>query len=991
MNSLRLAAGGMIDRSSPLTFHWDNRRLEGFKGDTLASALLANGETVVARSFKYHRPRGVMSAGCEEAGALATVGEGAFADPNVTMTTQELYDGLVARGQNAWPSVRWDIGAVLGVFGRFLSAGFYYKTFMGLPPFETGRGTGAWMFYEKFIRRSAGLGTVSRSSDPDRYEHDNLYCDVLVVGGGISGIAAALTAAKEGLDVVLAEQDFNVGGDLLNQRSSNQGASHRCHLQSLNDAGVRVMLRTTAFGLYENGVVGLLERRQPSLKASLRQKLYTLRAKHIVLACGAIERPLAFGNNDRPGIMSASGGRAYANRYAVLPGRAVVVATNNSSAYQTAIDLADAGASVTLLDTRRNVEPALADMLKSRNIALHMSTGPCNVQGRQRIRAVELAHRDEDRWTRKNTIPCDSLLVSGGWSPVVHLQSQRGGRPVWDDMRQCFLPDASVEGITFVGAAAGHLIGTDCETSGHAAGEAIAGKIKRSGSTVQPTPLRDPPVKTDPTLLVEPNNPKKAFVDPLNDVTVSDIRLARQEGFVSVEHLKRYTTLGMGNDQGKVGNVIGLAIMAAAQGTSIPDVGTTRFRPPYTPISLGALAGPAIDEHFKLVRRTPMHDWNLGQGTVFTDAGLWQRTWYFPRDRETLSEAHLREAATVRRTVGMCDVTSLGKIAVQGPDSARFLDRVYANAMAKLAVGRARYGIMLRDDGIVMDDGTVWRESEDQFIITTTTTNAGKVMTFLEELLQVRWPDLRVHVTSVTDQWAGFSLAGPLSRDALQACLASGESVSNDACLFMTFFDTKLKSGVSCRIARISFSGELAYEVYVSSSYGGHLAQMLASEVEARGGCQYGLEALGTLRIEKGHVTGAELDGRVTLEDAGLGGMASKKKPFIGSTLRNRPELMKGDRPRLVGIVPMDRTATFNAGSILCLPEKVSGFGEGWVTSVTHSPALGHWIGLGFIKGGHGEWADRIVVAADPLRASAVDVQIVSPQMFDPEGARLHG
>jgi sarcosine oxidase subunit alpha len=486
-----------------------------------------------------------------------------------------------------------------------------------------------------------------------------------------------------------------------------------------------------------------------------------------------------------------------------------------------------------------------------------------------------------------------------------------------------------------------------------------------------------------------PGSRAKAFVDPQHDVTGDDVRLAHQEGFTSVEHLKRYTTLGMATDQGKMGNVIGLALMAEALGREVPAVGTTRFRPPYTPVSIGALAGRNVAGHFKPLRRTPLHDWNLRHGATMTDAGLWHRPWYFAQDGETIAEAYIREAKTVRETVGICDVSSLGKIVVQGPDAAEFLNRVYTNGFAKLPVGRARYGIMLRDDGIVMDDGTTWRLGEADFLMTTTTTNAGKVMVWLEELLQTRWPDLRVHVTSVTDQWAGVSVAGPKAREVLAACLDN--DISNEALSFMGVARVTLSGGIKGLIARISFSGELAYELYVPADHGEAMMEMLWPVARGLEGCLYGLEALGTLRIEKGHVTGAELDGRMTLDDAGLGKMASTTKPFIGNVLRQRPDLMREDRPRLVGVFPKDRSQTFNGGALLCASDRLEGFGEGWITAVTHSPALGHWIGLGYISGGHEAWAGKPVIAADPVRKGNVAVEVVSPHMFDPEGVRMHG
>lgn len=991
MTSSRLSAGGLIDRQTPLTFSWNGIRSKGFKGDTLASALLANGHSIIGRSFKYHRPRGVMSAGVEEAGALVTIGEGSRTDPNVAATSQELFDGLVARGQNAWPSVRWDAGSILGLFGRFFSAGFYYKTFMGLPPFESGKGTRIWMLYEHLIRSSAGMGKIERLPDADRYEQAHLHCDVVVVGGGIAGINAALAADAAGLEVVLVEQDFRLGGDLLSQ-GKTIAASATSLLAELEARRVRIMTRTTAFGLYENCVLGLLEKLSPGSSEKVRQRLWTLKAERVILATGAIERSIAFENNDRPGVMNASAGRTYANRFGVLPGKSLVVATTNSTAYQTAFDLAAVGAEVRILDSRQGGDPAFLEQARSLNIEVHTSSAPFNVLGKNGVTGLDVGAREDGSWVKKASFSCDGILVSGGWSPVIHLQSHLGPRPAWCDNDQCFLPLTDAPGMIVAGSAAGYWSSEECAASGLAAGEQVAfelGKRVRGKALPTRTPMSTSP---DALYLVKGEKTgKKSFVDFLNDVAVADVRLAHQEGFISVEHLKRYTTLGMGSDQGKMGNVIGLATMADLLGKGIPDVGVTRFRPPYTSITLGALAGEIVDGHFKPLRRTPMHDWNLSKGSVMADAGLWHRPWYYPNAGETIQSAYIREATTIRRTVGICDVSSLGKIAVQGPDSATFLDRVYVNSVEKLKVGKTRYCVMLRDDGIVLDDGTAWRESDTDFFVTTTTTNAARVLTFFEELLQVRWPDLRVHVTSVTDQWGGFSVAGPRSRETLQCCLADPEHISNEALPFMGFVETRLKSGVPCRIARISFSGELAYECYVPADYGGHLAEVLSKEVTARDGCCYGLEALGTLRIEKGHVTGAELDGRTTLEDAGLGGMASKKKPFIGSSLKERPELKRADRPKLVGIFPVDDGATFNAGSILCREGSVSGFGEGWITAATYSPALGHWIGLGYISGGYTSWEGHDAVAADPIRNAATKVKIVSPHMFDPSGERMNG
>lgn len=997
MSAKRLLQGGRINRNEVVRFSWDGNGMSGYQGDSLASALLANGETVLGRSFKYHRPRGIMSAGVEESGAMVTVGEGKRRDPNVKATMQELYQGLAASGQNAWPNVRFDLGAVNGLFSRFFSAGFYYKTFMGIPPMEWGKGTGLWMKYEAIIRKAAGMGEASREADPDVYDHAHGFCDLLVVGSGPAGLSAAATAAKAGLDVWLIEQDHMLGGDWLNQVDEKAEKKRLELIAQIEKAGAKIMTRTTAFGLYDYGTAGLLERvtdHMPRADKHLpRHRFWTVRARQTILATGALERQMAFGNNDRPGVMNVSAGRAYLNRYAVLAGRDIVVATNNDSAYQSAAELARAGANVSLLDARTIVPEPLMAQIGEPGVNLHTRSAPLNVRGSRGVNGLDFAVAGNSGWSAHGSESCDLVLVSGGWSPVVHLLSHRGIRPVWNAEQACFVaPDDVSEPIYMAGSADAVWNTEDCITSGQAAAtravKALGVSIRKkaapaSGGWQNPIqPLYEVSVS---------GRHLKSFVDPQHDVTTDDVRLAHREGFVSVEHLKRYTTLGMATDGGKVGNIIGLALMADAQGKEIPEVGTTTFRPPYTPVSIGALKGRNVDEHFRPLRRTPMHDWNIEHGATMTMAGLWHRPWYFARQGEGITEAYIRETENVRKTVGLCDVTSLGKIAIQGPDATEFLNSVYTNPFAKLPIGKARYGIMLRDDGIVMDDGTTWRLSETDYFMTTTTAHAAKVMVFLEELLQARWQHMRVHVTSVSEQWAGSAVAGPKSREVLEACVEDPAVMSNEAFPFMGVIETTLKGGIPVRIARISFSGEMAFEAYVPSDYAAAMMDLLWEAAEPLGGCFYGLEALGALRIEKGHVTGAELDGRVTIDDAGLGKMAATNKSYIGCAMRNRPELMRENRPRLVGIKPKDTSQKFNAGSILCAQNNVSGLGEGWITAVTHSPALGHWIGLGFISSGHEAWQGKAVIAADPVRKGNIEVEIISPHMYDPSGERMYG
>ena len=992
MTSKRLDHCGKVNRDRVVSFTWDNKKLFGYEGDSLASALLANDIKVIGRSFKFHRPRGIMSCGVEESGALVTVGKGNRRDPNVRATTQELYEGLISSGQNAFPSVNFDFGAVTGLLSRFFAAGFYYKTFMGIPPFEWGKGTKIWMLYEKLIRRAAGMGVASRLPDPDQYEHANDFCDLLVVGSGPAGIAAAQEAADKKLDVILVEQEPIIGGDKL---AENNFDSENLKSTLIN-SGVRIMTRTTAFGLYDNCVVGLLERVTDHVFSnndhSPRQRFWTIRAKHIILGTGSLERHIAFNNNDVPGMMTANAAKHYLNRYGVQSGQEIVISTNNDSVYSTAKELMKAGSKVHIIDARNTISQDIIESAKSSGIEVSLGTAPFNINGRKKVDSLDVAEHDGQKYNKVNQIKCDLVLISGGWSPTVHLLSHRGVRPVWDPVNLCFLPNEIQEPITVTGSAAGIWNTDNCIESGLAAGLKAAQSLGINTinySFPKPGGWKNP---ISPLYEVGYNkNYSKSFVDFQHDVKCDDVRLAHREGFISVEHLKRYTTLGMANDQGKMGNIIGLALMAELLNKQIPEVGTTVFRPPYTPVAIGALAGRNVGKHFRPLRVTPTHQWNLDHGAIMIEAGLYQRPWYFPEDTESLSDAYIREATIVRKTVGLSDVSSLGKIAVQGPDATELLNRIYTNPFAKLAVGKTRYGIMLRDDGIVMDDGTSWRLSEDEYFMTTSTAQAARVMAWLEELLQTRWTDLKVHITTVSEQWAAAAVSGPKSRDTLEKCVEDQNVVSNDNLPFMGLIQTKLKGDIPCRIVRISFSGELAYEVYTPSDYATKVMDMLWDSAKSYDGCLYGLEALGALRVEKGHVTGAELDGRVTIDDAGLGRMASTKKSYIGSAMRKRGVLGYSNREKLVGIFPKDKKQTFDAGTIICKHDEVKGFGIGRITSVTHSPELGHWIGLGFIKGGFEEWKNTTVIGSDPVRDKELELEIVSPHMIDPEGKRLHG
>jgi heterotetrameric sarcosine oxidase alpha subunit len=854
----RLASGGLIDRSAPLPFVFDNRAYVGFQGDTLASALMANGVRLLGRSFKYHRPRGLVASGSEEPNALVEMRTGARREPNIPATIVELYAGLEASSQNRFPSLSFDLMAVNGLAGKLFSAGFYYKTFMWPASF--------WeRVYEPLIRRAAGLGRAATQPDPDHYARGHLHCDVLVIGAGPAGLAAALAAGRAGARVILADEDHRPGGRLLTEREVVDGqpgadwaTAALAELQSM--PGVRVMPRTTVFGVYDHGTYAAIERNADHLVApgphQPRQTYWRIVARRSVLAAGAIERPLVFSGNDTPGVMLAGAARAYVNRWAALPGRRAVVATAGADGWRTVADLQAAGIEVAaVVDQNPDAAPR-GDMrvFGGGHIA--------GTHGGKALTAVDVI----DALGQRHHIQADLLAMAGGWSPTVALTCHLGGRPDWNPDLHAFVPGILPPGMAVAGSAAGRTALADVLADGAAQGAAAAVACGLAPSTA-PAPAAEPSVAGAAPVWLMPAGRAKAFVDFQHDVTASDISLAHREGFRSVEHLKRYTTLGMATDQGKLGNVNGLAIMAALTGAGIPATGTTMFRAPYTPVTIGALAGHSIGRDMRPTRLTPSHDWATEQGAEFMEAGAWIRAAWFPQKGEDWLAACTREVVAVRAKAGVCDVSTLGKIELTGPDVGAFLDRLYVNTLSTLKSGRVRYGLMLREDGIVFDDGTVARLEQDRWLMTTTTAQAGPVMAHMEFCSQVLWPDLDVQFTSVTDQWAQFSLAGPRARDVLGA-VANGD-VSDAA---MPYMGCALMQavGVRARVFRISFSGELAYEIAVPARHGDALIRAIMSAGAPHGLVPYGVEALSVMRIEKGHPAGGELNGQTTARDLGM-------------------------------------------------------------------------------------------------------------------------
>ncbi len=968
MSEFRLPAGGRIDRSQILNFRFDGRAYTGHPGDTLASALLAHGVHLMGRSFKYHRPRGPIAIGAEEPNALVAIGTGARHTPNLRATQVELHEGLVASSQNRFPSLGFDLGAASGLAAPLLGAGFYYKTFFG-----PGR---AWhRLYEPLIRRAAGLGTAPTEPDADVYTQRHAHCDVLVVGAGPAGLAAALAASEGGRRVMVVDEQAECGGGLLAEPAARiEGLAAGDWLaQALATLRARpkviVLPRTTAFGYFSQNYVGLAERLTDHLAAPppglARERLWKVRAGRVVLAAGAIERPLVFAGNDRPGIMLAGAGRALASRWAVRPGSRAVIAGADDAMYAVASELSAAGVEIAAIADLRP-EPGC----ETSGLPVRPATAITASTGRLRVTAADLRPLAGGRAER---IACDLVLMAGGWTPSLHLFSQARGKLNFDAEQQRYLPGEGPEGVVSAGACRGLSGLAACIEDGYAAGDgrrtnvAVVGEVVPSGGVAG---------------LLPGSVARKAFVDFQNDVQASDITQAVREGFRSIEHVKRYTTTGMATDQGKTSNINSLAIAANALGRSMPQVGLTTFRMPYTPTSFGSFAGHSRGDLFDPVRHTPMHAWAAARGAVFEDVGQWKRAHHFPRPGESETDAVTRECRAVRNTAGLFDASTLGKIEVVGPDAAIFLERLYTNSWMKLAPGRCRYGLMLNEAGFVMDDGVIGRIAADRFHVTTTTSGAAAVLHHMEDYLQTEFTDLRCWLTSVTEQWAVIAVQGPRARDIIAPLV---EGVDFTAFPHMSVAVCRV-AGVPARLFRVSFTGELGFEINVPAGDGQAVWEAVWRAGQAHGLQPYGTEAMHVLRAEKGYIViGQDSDGTVTPDDLGLGWAIGRNKPdFVGKRSLSRPDIVALGRMQLIGLLPADPRVLLDDGAQIAIGRRAIGH----VTSSYRSEALGRPFAMALLEGGRGRIGETVEIATP---GGSIPALVTKPVFYDPAGVRLDG
>ncbi|MBT0957198.1 sarcosine oxidase subunit alpha family protein [Alphaproteobacteria bacterium KMM 3653] len=993
--SQRLATGGrLIDRSQPRSFTFNGKTLQGYAGDTLASALLGADQMLVGRSFKYHRPRGVVASGAEEPNALMNMGEGELFEPNQRATTTELFEGLIARSQNHWPSLDYDIGALNQLAAPFFSAGFYYKTFI--------HPRAAWKhLFEPFIRKSAGLGQAPKGADGDIYEHYYAHVDVLVIGGGIAGLRAAHAAASAGARVLVIEQSATWGGRApVDDDFASEINALVAELAAMDD--VQMRLRLMGAGVYDHGFVTGYERlRDHAPKPGApRHRLWKIRAQQVVSCTGAIERPLSFAGNDRPGVMLASAMRDYVVNHAVAPGQRTVLVTNNDDGYRTVLCLLDHGLEVPLvIDARRNPEGTLAAKARARGVTIRDGYAAAGVRGTKRVTGIEICPI-EGSGGAVDTVECDAVAMSGGWSPVVHFYSHCGGKLLWDEAGAFFYPDAAKpplnqSGAGFVrcgGAANGALQGAEAAQCGGQAGAEAARALGLTApvpSGPAPEPQAEAPLMPVWVMPLNADYHRRShtWLDFQNDVKLSDVQLAAREGYESVEHTKRYTTLGMATDQGKLSNINGLAVLSDALDASIPQVGTTTFRPPYTPISLGSIAGEARGDTFQPLRRTPMHDWHEANGVHWEPVGHWRRPYAYPRSGETVEQAVHREVKNTREALGLLDASTLGKILVTGPDAGKFLDMLYTNMMSSLKPGRCRYGLMCNENGFLMDDGVVARLDENSFLVHTTSGGAEHIHAHMEDWLQCEWWDWQVHTVNLTEEYAQIAVVGPHARKLLEKL--GGMDFSAENLPFMGWAEGQI-GGFDTRVFRISFSGELSFEVAVPAAQGAAFWDRLVKEGADLGLMPYGTEALHILRAEKGFIMiGDETDGTVIPQDLGLHWAISKKKTdYLGKRAQERPHMTDPARWKLVGLETISG-AVLPDGAYATAP----GYNandqrntQGRVTSTYYSPTLERGIAMGLVLNGPDRMGE--VLNFPGTNGQIYRARIVDPVFYDKEGAK---
>jgi sarcosine oxidase, subunit alpha len=998
-NNLRIKSSKYIDETTVISFKFNGKKYNGFKGDTLASALLANNIHLVGRSFKYHRPRGIMTSGSEEPSAIVQVGnDKAMTEPNVRATEIEIYEGLEANSQNCWPSVNFDVGGINNFISSFLPAGFYYKTFMWPASF--------WEKYEYFIRHSAGLGRSPTKPDKDIYDHKYVHCDVLVIGGGLSGIMAAKIAAKNNLNTLLIDEKTEVGGTTIYQNSENFKIDNKISSEWLNNEinelkkfkNLEIKTRTSAAAYH--GYNYLLAREnltdhlnKDEKKQKIRQRLLKIRAKKVIVATGSLERPLVFNNNDRPGIMLSSAIKKYADYYGVSCGVNNVFFTNNDSAYESAVSLFKKGIKVqAIIDIRESSNSLIVKEAKDFGIKVYPSHTVVDTFGYKRLKKISIMEISKDGHStigNEIKIKCDCLGISGGWTPAVHLFTQSGGKLKFRDKDQVFIPNIYPSDQISIGSCNGDFeldeVIKNCSISlkkflkidkTEYDNLSTANSKETNKKNIWLLPSNKPIGKTNP------------FVDYQNDATAKDIKLALREGFRSIEHVKRYTTTGMGTDQGKLGNMHALGIIADTAGVKMGDLGTTTFRPPYTPLTFGTIVGRNVGEFFDIFRRTPMNNWHLENNAKFENVGQWKRAWYYPLKNETMYEAVQRESLAARESAGILDASTLGKIDIQGSDASEFLNRVYTNAWSKLSIGKCRYGLMLNEDGMVYDDGVTTRLGENHYVMTTTTGGAANVLGKLEDYLQTEWPELDVYLTSVTDHYATASICGPNSKRILKKLIPDLD-LSDDKFPHMSFKEARIGK-INCRVMRISFTGELSYEINIQASYGKSLWEKCMKAGKEFNITPYGTETMHLLRAEKGFIiVGQDTDGTMTPIDLQMDWIVSKKKyDFIGKRSLYRSDTMREDRKQLVGLLTDNPNEILEEGSQIVSELNQSPLEMlGHVTSSYFSPNLKKSIALAVVKGGKSMLGKKLYV---PMEEKNIKVIIVDPVFLDKENNRLN-